>query len=42
MEGGGRYEMDQDDLAHFASRSDNDMKNTQPSTVRVLIERGSM
>ena len=40
--GGGRYEMDQDDLAHFASSSDNDTKNTQPSTAMLLVERGSM
>ena len=38
MGGGGRYEIDQDELAHFASRSDNDMKNMQPSTLMVLVE----
>ena len=36
--GGGRYEIDQDELAHFASRSDNDMKNTRPSIVMMLVE----
>ena len=40
--GGGRNKMDKNDLAHFASRSGNDMKNTQPSTVMMLVERGSM
>ena len=42
MGGGGKYEMDKNDHAHFASRSDNDMKNMQPSTKMMLIERGSM
>ena len=35
----GRYKIDQNDFAHFTSQSDNDM---QPSTVMVLVERGSM
>ena len=34
--------MDKNELVHFASESDNDMKNTQLSTVMVLVERGSM
>ena len=36
--GGGRYKMDKNDLADFASQSDNDMKNMQPSTLMVLVE----
>ena len=36
--GGGRYKMDKNELANFASWSDNDMKNTQPSTEMVLVE----
>ena len=35
--GWGRYKMDKNDRAHFASRSDN-MKNMQPATVMVLVE----
>ena len=31
-----------DELAHFGPLSDNDMKNTQPSTEMMLVERGSM